>query len=388
MKNNQQILFRFTAPLLCLVFLTTISCNELKYGTAAKKNIQLSSQTEKGLALQARFNPSPDVMGVFLWPSEEYFERGREMGWFDGLYEGQDYISYIERVSYDVLLADDNFSRWTLLYFERSGEIAEELSEITDKKDAIRSQVRELNQENKSLREQRKTLRDALENAPESAKSSYENELIAIDQRISDIFQEKKGPMQKLKLLSEQEDALKEGVEEALAHQQEASRVTQHALDPHAVSFVLDENGQKILDKYGFPVRTIDEEAQVNWIKIYEEGIEQDNYFNISNEEKIDIRLGSWAGRVYETKYQKNARGEWELLPSSTIYDVSFSSEKVLKFKLREKDHRENETGRIFELELELSRFGSNFRFTGDILVTVGGNIVRRGQLEAHFRKN
>ena len=195
--------------------------------------------------------------------------------------------------------------------------------------------------------------------------------------------------LEKLAPLKEQAEVLEERLEEIGSHQAERVEIIQQALDPYAVSFVQDEGGNVITGEYGFPQRIIDEQVQVNWIQTYQNSASEDNYFDIGKE-KITIRLGAWnGGQVYETQYQQNDKEEWELHPDSTIYDVSFSSDEILRFKFREKDRRENETGRVFEFELQRSPFDRHVRLTGDLLISVGKKVVRRGQFRAIlFRKD
>ncbi|MCY4642988.1 MAG: hypothetical protein OXB88_00055, partial [Bacteriovoracales bacterium] len=365
----------YTIPLFCLLI---ISCNELRYDKAPKKELEvpLQESLQGADALSSRPALVADLMGAFFWPSREYFRRGTELGYFDSPSDGAlDYISYIERISHTIFLADDEFNKWTLSYLQRKRETTHELEKIAQEKEVIRSQIKAIGLKSKELKALKKTLTEG---------QAQEEE--AIDRQISDLFLEKKELTQKLTPLKDRQSSLEKYVKEALAYQQEAGMVVQEALDPQAVSYMLDENHRKVVDQYGLPVRNIDEGAQVNWIKVYKESTEKDNTFDLHGE-KIVIRLGHWAGQTYETLYRQNDPGEWTLHPESSIYDVGFSLEGVLTFKFRERDGRENETGRIFEFELQFSKFAGHFRLLGDIRVLVGEKVTRRGQLKVFFRE-
>ena len=356
-----------------------LSCNKLRYDMAPKQEIKLPSQGVGALG-DLEFNPTPDVMSAFFWPSKEYFKRGQELDLFD---ESVDYLSYLQQVANDVFLASDEWDEWTLLYLQRKGEGDKKLEEIEGKKAPILAQIRELNQENRDLKKRKRALEKQIQDASEEEKSSYESELTTVESRMAEVFEQKKELQRELAPLKGQAEALREGMLEANAYQMEKVGVVQQTLDPQAVSFVYDENGNKMTNEYGFPLRNVNEEAQVNWIKVYESSAGQDNYFDL-NPEKPVIRLGSWAGQAYETKYQQNDREEWELNPDSTIYDVSLSSDEILRFKFRERDSRGNETGRVFEFEIQATPFAQyHLRLIGDIFVLEGGEVVRRGQVKA-----
>ena len=243
------------------------------------------------------------------------------------------------------------------------------------------AQVREVKQENKELKKEKKTLERAIKKAVGEEKSNYENELTVVKERMQELFRQKKELQRQLAPFEDQVKSIKEGLQEASAYQMEKAIVVQQTLDPQAFSLVYDEDGNEVTNEYGFSLRNLNDRAQVNWIKVYESGVSRDDYFDL-NPEKIVIRLGYWAGQVYETKYQQNDQEEWELHPDSTIYDVSLSSDEILKFKLRERDSQENETGRIFEFELQVSPFGQHLRLMGDLLVSEEGEVVRRGQFK------
>ena len=100
-------------------------------------------------------NPAPDIVSAFLWPSEEYFERGQKLGQFDAQ---QDYRSYIRQVAAAVFLASDEFDQWTLRYFEWGREEGKELEEIEQQESSILTQIGTLKRESKSLKIRKKEL--------------------------------------------------------------------------------------------------------------------------------------------------------------------------------------------------------------------------------------
>ena len=189
-----------------------------------------------------------------------------------------------------------------------------------------------------------------------------------------------------LAVLKKREEDLDQQLDEMSANRLKRVTAIQMALDPYAVSFEYDEDGDVLLNGYGDPKITINPKAQVNWLKVDQNSSGEDNELNIG-EDRIDIRLGAWGAhhREYKTTYQKSEEGQWELSPDSSLYDVSFSSDEILKFKFREKDAMENLTGRVFEFQLQRSPFGPLIRFAGDIVVTLGGEVVRKGQMKVLF---
>ena len=108
----------------------TLSCNKLRYDMAPKQELELPPQGVGALE-DIEFNPAPDVMSAFLWPSEKYFTRGQELGLFD---EQTDYLSYLQQVVHDVFLANDGWDEWTLLYLRRKSEGDKRLKEIEEQK--------------------------------------------------------------------------------------------------------------------------------------------------------------------------------------------------------------------------------------------------------------
>ena len=188
-----------------------------------------------------------------------------------------------------------------------------------------------------------------------------------------------------LAVLKKREKDLDQQLKEISANRLKRVTAIQMALDPYAASSESDEDVNVLLNG-GEPEITINPKAQVNWLKVDQNSSGEDNELKIG-EDRIDIRLGAWGAhhREYKTTYRKSEEGQWELSPDSSLYDVSFSSDEILKFKFREKDAMENLTGRVFEFQLQRSPFGPLIRFAGDIVVTLGGEVVRKGQMTMLF---
>ena len=376
MKNKT---FLFT--ILSFLCLGAMSCKNLTYDVAEKKGVEVIPLVE--MADEDQFNPSPDAISAFLWPSELYVERGQELGYLES---HNNYQSYIEELSAKVFLASDEFDEWTLRYFDMRREMAEDLAIIKKKHEPLMSKFTSLKKESRKLRKRKRALKKALKGElGDGERLAYQTELTQIGERMEEISNEKALLEEQLAPLNEQMAALRQSLEEVGANQLERVARIQELLDPLAVSLELDDEGNPVLSEYGFPYRNFNGQAQVNWFQTYTESAGTDNYIDL-NQDKIMIRFGAWNGsQSYETVYQENDQGEWELSPdSTTIYDVSYSSTSgVLKFKFRERDHRENETGRVFSFILQRSPFDQHMRLLGDIIVSEGTDTVRGGQFKA-----
>ncbi|MCY4644454.1 MAG: hypothetical protein OXB88_07530 [Bacteriovoracales bacterium] len=343
------------ASLSILFALTAMSCNDIRYDTAPKNGIQLPMIGALGIET-SKIRKAPDTVTAFLWPSEVYFEREQELGF---LSDFEDYQTFIQKTSAAVTLASDEFDEWTLIGFKESKEIEKELKDLENA--PIRKQIASLNENLRELRKQG-------ESGKEEAKR---------------VFREKRAleKGEELARIKERESALNDRLQRISAEQVERVARIQEALDPHAVTIQLDDAKNPILDSYDYPLRSLNEKAQINWIKTYQNTAAEKNIFEI-DPQNIHIQLGEWNGsQVYKTHYLPQEEGGG-LHPDSSIYDVSFSSDEVLKFKFRERDERENETGRIFEFILQRSLFDRHVRFVGDILVTIRDEVVRRGQMK------
>ena len=412
-----------------------ISCNDLRYGQAEKNGLQLPPRTGEGLSVSLQFNPAPDSLAAFLWPSEEYFNRrGGELSKLG-------YQSYIRQVAKEVFLGGDELDQWTLRYLTEGKDIEQKLADIEAEKAPLLAQSRQLTSQLRRLRKQRKSLEqsaqsqarkiaakegeitslqteiDQLEqlgcseqelrkvpceewNASRQklraklslfqqnmaelrqAKATLEGELREVQAQSTEVFAAKGAIEQgELSGLKEEESLLRQNLGTMTAHQAERIARIQTALDPHAVIFQRDDDKNILYDHNNFPERLIDEEAQVNWIKVYQNTAGAKNSFSLGPD-RIEILLGEWnGGQAYATRYQKTERGQWELHPQSTIYDVNLINE-VLRFKFNETDSRGNLTDRTFEFTLQRTPFDRHIRLIGDMVITVGGEVVRRGQMK------
>ncbi len=378
MKKHRRI---FLISFLFLSLLVT-SCNKIHYDQAEKQPLIVPSLKESSLKI-SHFNTGPESLIAFLWPSKEFFKRGQQLNLLDSY---QNYPSYIDQTAASIFLASDEFDQWTLRYFQATKEVAIKLNEIREKKDPILAQIKNLNQKRTELKKKKKNLEKEMGKSKEKDKDFYKKKIEEVSQLIKDVFKTKKALQEELAPLKKQEELVKKRLEKISAHQLKQVNLVQQLLDPQASSFVYDDDGNQLIDSNGFPKRIINNKAQVNWLKTYKETASQDNYFDLSHHEKIIIRLGHWDnGQFYETEYRQRDDHKWELHPNSSIYGVSFSSNNVLKFKFREKDLSGNETDRIFEFELQFSPFGEHARLIGDILISVGSQIVREGQFKAMF---
>lgn len=200
--------------------------------------------------------------------------------------------------------------------------------------------------------------------------------------------EKKKIQKEELQPLLDKEEEADNRLAEILIHQSERIGLVQENLDPHSVTLARDEDGEIILNSYGFPDRTVDSETQVNWIKTYETTADEKNVFDIRRK-KITIKLGEWGenAQSYETKYDEDEFGNFTLANDSEIYDVSLDGEDVVRFKFKEKDRRGNVTGRIYSFELQRSPFDIHVRLLGDIVVTYRGEVERRGQIKVILTK-
>ena len=411
-----------------------ISCNDLRYGQAEKNGLQLPPRTGEGLSVSLQFNPEPDSLAAFLWPSEQYFNRrggGRKL----------DYQGYIRQVAEEVFLGGDELDQWTLRYLTEGKDSEQKLADIEAKKAPLLAQSRQLTSQLRRLRKQRKSLEqrtrsqtrkvaakkgeittlqaeiDQLEqlgcseeglrkvpceewdasrqklqaklsllqqNVAElrQTKVTLEGELREVQAQSTEVFAAKRAIEQgELSGLKEEEALLQQNLDTMTAHQAERIARIQTALDPHAVIFQRDDDKNILYDHNNFPQRLIDEEAQVNWVKVYQNTAGAKNSFSLGPD-RIEIRLGEWNGdQAYATRYQKTEGEQWELHPESTIYDVSLVNE-VLRFKFNETDSRGNLTDRIFEFTLQRTPFDRHIRLIGDMVITVGGEVVRRGQMK------
>ena len=375
MKEFNKTFSFITLFLLCCLI---TSCNGIRYDSAEKEGIKIPSQEAFSFS---QINPAPSSVVAFLWPTEEFFNRGQESGQFD---TQQDYQSYIRQVSSHVFLASDEFDEWTLRYFSEKRRTTKEFIQMNETKASIITERRSLKKEFQNLKKQEADLKKKIQNTTdEKEKVLLKIELVKVTERKGDVSQARKMKKEQLASIKKLIKALERGLQEINANQIERVASIQQTLDPQAVSLVYDDNGDTLTNDFGFPQRIINEEAQINWMKTYQSSAGQDNYFDIS-EEKVTISLKGWDGSpaLYETKYQKSHSGEWELHPDSTIYEVSFSPDEVLKFKFKERDHNESDTGRIFEFILQRSPFDQHMRLMGDLAISVQGEIVRRGQVK------
>ena len=341
------------------------SCNQLNRDVARKSGLSLATSGEAVLAT-GQADTAPDSLAAFFWPSEEFFHERQRAG---ELSSDLDYQTYIAQVSSTVFFHSDEYDKWALEFFEQSPGIKSRLALVAEDKKVVLSKIKAWNQETKALRAELKSLKREIKNLNKEIASSGQEkkELEEKVQALKNAQREKTArgrevsglkrayEKEELAPLKKREKALQDQLDHLSEKQGEQVKAIQKSLDPQAV--LTDD---------------IDPLAQVNWVQAYQETAGQENLFDFSSEE-IRIRLGEWgrSGRVYET--------------GSTIYDVSFSELSVLKFKFRERDEHDNETGRIFEFELQYSPFGPHSRLVGDMMVTVGGEVVRRGQMKVVF---
>jgi hypothetical protein len=166
-------------------------------------------------------------------------------------------------------------------------------------------------------------------------------------------------------------------------NQANALENVQSALDPHAVSMSINDEGEE--------VRSIDERKQVNWIKTYDESATKSNVFNIEGA-VVHLEFNDWgeSSISYKTSYQKDELGnikfDQEGVPLQTN-DSDFSIVKVgakdvIEFEMLEKDVRGNQTGRVYKFKLQKSFFDVHVRLLGDLQVIYQGKVERRGQMK------
>ena len=431
--------------ILCMVLaLAAISCNDLNYDLAEKKGVKLL--VTKGPGISGEVKPDPDSVSAFFWPSEQYFEGRQKRGLEEDHSNYQSYIEQVAATVFLASDEFDEWSLRYLYEgkgIERSlDQIAQEEKPFLAQIRGLSRTLRDLKKQSNALKKLRrktqkeidsqtrkvtegKTLVEGLESSLRAClvsssgrflsrddcqevkshlslaqedlvlregelstlsktKTDHEGQFQQITTQTKETYNAKKALGEgRLSVLKKQKQDLGKKLEEMMYNQVERVSTIQMALDPYAVSFEYDGDGNILLNEFGRPQKTINDEAQVNWIKVYQNSPGEDNEFDIGKE-RIVIRLGAWGEhrREYKTTYQKNEQGQWELSPDSSIYDVNFSSDEMLKFKFQEKDVRENLTGRIFEFKLQRSPFGPLVRFAGDIVVTLGGRVMRRGQMK------
>jgi len=216
-------------------------------------------------------------------------------------------------------------------------------------------------------------------------------------EEISPLFSlKKKIENEELKPLNEDKRPLEDRLDAITTHQAEMLGRVQVALDPHAVSYPTDVDGNPTYNQYGHQNRSIDEEKQVNWLKTYTNTAGQSNLFNIEGN-VIHIQFNEWGEdqASYKTSYKRDEngkivfdkKGQPILAASSDFSFVKLGARDFIEFKMPEKDKRGNLTGRIFEFKLQRSPFDVHIRILGDVVVSYRGEVVRRGQMKILLTK-
>ena len=196
--------------------------------------------------------------------------------------------------------------------------------------------------------------------------------------------------------LNEEKNPLLERLDAIITHQAEMIARVQTSLDPHAVSFDTDEDGNPTYNQYGHRNRRVNENAQVNWIKMYKDTAGQSNLFNIVGN-VINIEFNEWGENQvsYKTSYEKDEagnikfdqNGEPILSKDSDFTFVKLGARDFIEFQMPEKDKRGNLTGRVYDFKLQRSPFDVHVRILGDMTVSYRGEVVRRGQIKILLTK-
>lgn len=249
-------------------------------------------------------------------------------------------------------------------------DIAEELAEVNAKYEEVMERIKELTDEIAYVKKE----------------------------KIGPLFTAKKEiERDQLAPLNEERKPLVERVDAIITHQAEMIARVQTALDPQAVTYDRDEDGNLTYDHYGFVKRKVNESKQVNWIKMYKDTAGQSNSFDIKGD-VIHINFSEWGENKvsYKTSYKKDENGRivydengQPVLESDSDFSlVKLGARDFIEFKMPEKDKRGNLTGKIYEFKLQRSPFDVHLRMIGDMTLTYQGKVERRGQIKILLTKN
>ncbi|MBT7609255.1 MAG: hypothetical protein HN576_05835 [Bacteriovoracaceae bacterium] len=422
-------------------------CNELRQDTAPKEGVKIFNTNF--IPADYKISKRPDTLVAFLWPSEEYHQRYLA----EGILTEADYQSFIAGTAKNVFLNGDKFDSLILENIEKTPIIEKEVAlidlevtpiqtrvnEIQNEMDIFSGEVIKLEKLKKpfkrpmyKLRKKLKALKASISTNSEefsttncaevlntrsgpnlqkcidldkvlkedraklvNANQEYDSmsaEVAVLDTQIKKIKEEDIAPLftvqdsiikNELNPLLKAKDELLKVLTDITLNQANALENVQSALDPHAVVMGINDEGEEI--------RSIDESAQVNWIKTYDQSATKSNVFNIEGA-VIHLEFNDWgeSSLSYKTSYQKDEQGnilfDQKGIPlqakNSDFSNVKVGARDVIEFEMLEKDVRGNQTGRIYKFKLQKSFFDVHVRLLGDLQVIYQGKVERRGQMK------
>lgn len=357
-----------------LILLLSVSCNELRKDTAKKDGIKLlQGQT---FAANYKANPTPDSMTMFLWPTEDFYNRYKA----EGLVDQRDYQSFVADVAAEVFLAGDEFDEWTIEQLTTGKDLKNEVEEIQTSIDDISDEWKELKA---AARDLSKKYRKQCKRTPDS------EECVAMKADLDEAMAKYNEVDAERKELISNRDKKQKKIDDIVLNQSQRVARVQAALDPQATVWRTDDENRRVVD-------SVKEDQQVNWVKLYSNYVGEKNSFDIKDG-YIDIEFGEFGINAvgYKTVYLKddsgnvqfNVDGSAKMAKESDFSKMIYLGRNVYEFHMLEKDTNGNRTGRIYEFKLEKSPFDIHMKVLGDVVIKYNGAVERRGQIKIVLTK-
>ncbi|MCO4793732.1 MAG: hypothetical protein KC493_08475 [Bacteriovoracaceae bacterium] len=360
--------------LLPLILLLSVSCNELKQDKAPKKSINLIQAQSHPAGYKS--NPEPDSVTMFLWPTEDFYNRQKAAG----LVDQRDYQSFVADVAAEVFLSGDEFDEWSITQLTRGVELDEEITAINSDISAVTADWKKLKTEARNLSRKYK----------KECKATPDSEdCVSLKEEADEKMAEYKDADKKRKIMMRSRDELQDESDNITTNQAKKLARVQSALDPQATVWMTDDQNRRVVDY-------VNESKQVNWIKTYENYAGEKNLFDIQGG-YINIIFGEFGNNAieYKTVFKKNDAGDVVLntdgspvmLAESDFSRMILAGNNIYEFDMLEKDMKGNRTGRVFEFKVETSPFAKHLKILGDVVVKYEGKVVRRGQTKIILTK-